>query len=116
MDVASLWVCLNRINSKETVKMNAKRIVEVVAGHYGVSTADMLSASRDEKIVTARLVALYLTHRGTTASLPEIAYAFNRSHVAVLHAVGVVSQRIERDAMFRFEVEQLLRQTESKCS
>ena len=90
--------------------------VEVVAGHYGVSTADMLSASRDEKIATARLVALYLTHRGTTASLPEIAYAFNRSHVAVLHAVGVVSQRIERDAMFRFEVEQLLRQSESKCS
>ena len=93
--------------------MDIKQIIEAVARCYDTSVADILSPSRDYKIITARHVAIYLARSRLTMSLPEIAKAFNRTHATVLFAEGKVRERMAEDEVFRSEVEQLRRQIES---
>ena len=93
--------------------MDIKEIIEAVARCYDTSVADILSPSRDYKIITARHVAIYLARSRLTMSLPEIAKAFNRTHATVLFAEGKVRERMAEDEVFRSEVEQLRRQIES---
>ena len=93
--------------------MDIKEIIEAVARHYDTSVSDILASSRDDKTITARHVAIYLASSCTTALLPEIAKAFNRTHATVYVAEKQVFERMAEDDVFRSEVEQLQRQLES---
>ncbi len=93
--------------------MDIKEIIEAVARCYDTSVSDILSPSRDYKIITARHVAIYLARSRLTMSLPEIAKAFNRTHATVYFAERKVFERMAEDDVFRSEVEQLQRQLES---
>lgn len=93
--------------------MDIKEIIEAVARCYDTSVSDILSPSRDYKIITARHVAMYLARSRLTMSLPEIAKAFNRTHATVYFAERKVFERMAEDDVFRSEVEQLQRQLES---
>ena len=93
--------------------MNIKEIIEVVARHYDTSVSDILSPIRDDKIINARHVAIYLVSSCTTASLSEIGKAFNRTHATAYFAERKVFERMAEDDVFRSEVEQLQRQLES---
>ena len=92
--------------------MDIKEIIEAVARCYDTSVSDILSPSRDYKIITARHVAIYLARRRLTMSLPEIAKAFNRTHATVVFAEKKVAERMAKDDVFRSEVKQLRRQIE----
>ena len=92
--------------------MDIKEIIEAVARCYDTSVSDILSPSRDYKIITARHVAIYLARSRLTMSLPEIAKAFNRTHATVVFAEMKVTERMAKDDVFRSEVEQLRRQIE----
>ena len=93
--------------------MDIKGIIEMVSRHYGVDVTDVLSASRNGKVKTARQVALYIARKCTTASLPDISATFGKSHATVIHAVKTVEECIGVDAALGTEVEQLQRQLES---
>ena len=93
--------------------MNIMEIIEVVARHYKTSVSGILSSIRDDKIIKARHVAISLASSCTTASLPEIAKAFNRTHATAYFAERKVFERMAEDDVFRSEVEQLQRQLES---
>ena len=93
--------------------MDIKEIIEVVARCYDTSVSDILSPSRDDKIITARHVAIYLARSRRSMSLPEIAKAFNRTHATILFTERTVRERMAEDEVFRSEVEQLRRQIES---
>ena len=74
-----------------TRELRAPKIEEVqrvVARHYGVSVADMVSARRTKVIVRPRQVAMFLAKTMTARSLPEIGRRFGkRDHTTALHAV-----------------------------
>ena len=92
--------------------MNIRGIIEIVASHCGVGVSDILGSSRDDKIITARRVAIYLFRQGTESSLPDIARVFGKTHATILHAERTVSRRMETDAAFRAEIEQLRHELE----
>lgn len=100
--------------TQEGSGMYINTIIEKVSRHYGTDVADVLSQSREGKLVTARQVALYFARKLTTRSLPEIAIAFGITHASVLHAVRVVEKRINVDESFRTEIEQMRQQLESE--
>lgn len=95
-------------------KMDIKKIIEPVARHFGTSVSDILSSSRDGKIVTARHVAIYLSRSCFAASLSEATKAFNRPHVTILFAERKVRERMGADEAFRIEVEKLHRELEGR--
>jgi chromosomal replication initiator protein len=81
------------IRTREPRKVKIEDIQRLVANHYNVSKADILSSRRTASVVRPRQVAMYLSKALTLRSLPEIGRRFGgRDHTTVLHAV----RKIER--------------------
>lgn len=74
------------------------RVQTLVAAHYSVSIAELVSATRTARVVWPRQVAIHLAREITGASLQAIGAAFGgRNHGTVLHACKRVAQRVGDD-------------------
>ncbi|TXG79705.1 MAG: hypothetical protein E6R14_10550 [Thermomicrobiales bacterium] len=84
------------------------RILLVVSRFSGVSQADILSSLRTREVVEARQKALYLAHKLSGKTLPEIGRRFGgRDHTTVLHASRKWQAVSEGDVRVRAELAQL---------
>ncbi|HEX3803972.1 MAG TPA: chromosomal replication initiator protein DnaA [Solirubrobacteraceae bacterium] len=73
-------------------------VQEAVAHHFGLTTAELTSASRVSRLAWPRQVAIHLARDLTGASLPSIGKAFGgRNHTTVMHACKRVSERMKND-------------------
>jgi hypothetical protein len=75
--------------------VTAEAIQEAVARVLGVPRAEILSARRTPHVARARQLAMYLCRDLTSASLADIARAFDRDHSTVMYAIRAVDGRIE---------------------
>ncbi len=93
--------------------INIELIQRQVADHFDISRSDMMSKKRPRKIALPRMVAMYLSRKLTSDSLPAIGDAFNRNHATVIHAVDKVEQLMSADDSLRNSVSILKRDLES---
>ena len=85
-------------------------ILKVVAKHYNVTRADLLSQRRTANVVKPRQIAMYLAKVLTLRSLPEIGRRFGgRDHTTVLHAVRKIDGLVAADRVLADEIELLKR-------
>ncbi len=90
--------------------MKIEDIQKLVASHYSVTRADILSSRRTATVVKPRQVAMYLSKALTLRSLPEIGRRFGgRDHTTVLHAVRKIEGLSASDSALREELELLKR-------
>ena len=76
------------VRTREPKRVKIEDIQKLVATHYNVSRADILSSRRTANVVRPRQIAMYLSKVLTLRSLPEIGRRFGgRDHTTVLHAV-----------------------------
>ena len=74
------------------------KIQNVVSRYYDITLTDMLSQRRSRPLARPRQIAMYLSKKMTTRSLPEIGRRFaNRDHTTVIHAVKTISKLSESD-------------------
>ena len=88
-------------------KVTIDEIIRKVTDHYGVNLTDMLSARRTRSIARPRQVAMYLSKKLTSKSLPEIGRRFGkRDHTTVIHAVKKIEdlQSVENQIAKDIEV------------
>jgi chromosomal replication initiator protein len=98
------------VGAREPRRVRIEDIQRVVARHYNVSKADLLSSRRTRTIVRPRQVAMYLAKVLTPRSLPEIGRRFGgRDHTTVLHAVRKIEGMIGGDKTLAEEIELLKR-------
>ena len=98
------------VGAREPRRVRIEDIQRVVARHYNVSKADLLSSRRTRTIVRPRQVAMYLAKVLTPRSLPEIGRRFGgRDHTTVLHAVRKIEEMIQGDRTLAEEIELLKR-------
>lgn len=72
-------------------------IIQVVADHFGITIADILSAKRKSEIVYPRQIAMYLCRNYTKESLISIGkYMGDRDHTTVIHG----AEKIEKELKF----------------
>ncbi len=72
-----------------------ERIQALVAGHFNLTTADLISARRTAALTWPRQLAIYLTRELTDSALQVIGTAFGgRNHTTVLHACKRVEERV----------------------
>jgi chromosomal replication initiator protein len=82
--------------------------------HFGISSEELLSSVRTQRIAWPRQVAMYLARELTGESLPAIGRHFGgRDHTTVLHAWRRTSARIATDDSLREAVEKLCRDLDS---
>jgi chromosomal replication initiator protein len=98
------------IRTREPRKVKIEDIQRLVANHYNVSKADILSSRRTASVVRPRQVAMYLSKALTLRSLPEIGRRFGgRDHTTVLHAVRKIESLTGDDATLAGEIDLLKR-------
>ncbi|GLK66410.1 chromosomal replication initiator protein DnaA [Hansschlegelia plantiphila] len=98
------------VRQVEPKRVKIEEIQRIVARHYQVSRADILSSRRTQTVVRPRQVAMYLSKQLTLRSLPEIGRRFGgRDHTTVLHAVRKIDDLVKRDGALFDEVELLKR-------
>jgi chromosomal replication initiator protein len=98
------------IRLREPKRVKIEDIQKLVASHYSVTRADILSSRRTATVVKPRQVAMYLSKALTLRSLPEIGRRFGgRDHTTVLHAVRKIEGLTSSDSALREELELLKR-------
>jgi chromosomal replication initiator protein len=98
------------IRAREPKRVKIEDIQKLVASHYSVARADILSSRRTAIVVKPRQVAMYLAKALTLRSLPEIGRRFGgRDHTTMLHAVRKIAGLCNTDPALREELELLKR-------
>jgi chromosomal replication initiator protein len=98
------------VRTPEPKRVKIEDIQKLVATHFKVSRADILSARRTASVVRPRQIAMYLAKVLTPRSLPEIGRRFGgRDHTTVLHAVRKISGLVTKETALAEEVELLKR-------
>lgn len=98
------------VRSSEPKRVRVDDILRVVAKHYNVTRADILSQRRTANVVKPRQIAMYLAKMLTLRSLPEIGRRFGgRDHTTVLHAVRKIEGLVGSDRAVADEIETLKR-------
>jgi chromosomal replication initiator protein len=98
------------VRTHEPKRIKIEDIQKLVAGHFNVSRADILSARRTANVVRPRQIAMYLSKVLTLRSLPEIGRRFGgRDHTTVLHAVRKIEALSTADGALSEELELLKR-------
>ena len=88
--------------------VNIDRIQRMVAERYDIRMSELLGRGRPKMIAEGRQVAMYLTREMTKISLVEVGKAFGgRDHGTVIHAVKVVTGRMEVEDGFRNMIAEL---------
>jgi len=98
------------VRTKDPKRVKIEDIQKLVASHFNVSRADILSSRRTANVVRPRQIAMYLSKVLTLRSLPEIGRRFGgRDHTTVLHAVRKIETLATGDGTFSEEIELLKR-------
>ena len=98
------------IRVREPKRVKIEDIQKLVATHFNVSRADILSSRRTANVVRPRQIAMYLAKTMTLRSLPEIGRRFGgRDHTTVLHAVRKIEDLVSKDTDLNQELELLKR-------
>lgn len=98
------------VRARDPKRVKIEDIQKLVATHYNVSKADILSSRRTAAVVRPRQVAMYLSKILTLRSLPEIGRRFGgRDHTTVLHAVRKIDGLVNKDGTLSEEIEMLKR-------
>ena len=95
---------------KDLLKSNDKRITideiqKKVSSYYNIRIDDLISSRRIRTFARPRQIAMYLSKKLTTRSLPEIGRKFGgRDHTTVIHAVKKIDELKENDSKFDEDV------------
>ncbi len=99
---------------KSRKKLTVEEVKNCVCRKYGVTINQILSPERTQSIVTPRQLAMYISRKFTTRSLPEIAKQFEKSHATIIHGVKSITNRLDVDPELKSSLEEIL--TELGCS
>ena len=99
---------LKDLFSNMNTTINIEDIQKIVVNFYDISFTDFLSARRSRHIARPRQIAMYLSKKLTTKSLPEIGRKFTgRDHTTVIHAIKKVEDLMHNDKKFEQEVQEI---------
>jgi len=98
------------VRTRDPKKVKIEDIQKLVANHYNVSRADLLSSRRTATVVRPRQIAMFLSKILTPRSLPEIGRRFGgRDHTTVLHAVRKIEGLSANDRGLAQDIDYLKR-------
>ena len=95
---------LNNMHSVVTIE----DIQKIVVNYYNLSMSDFLSSRRSRHVARPRQIAMYLSKKLTTKSLPDIGRKFTgRDHTTVIHAIKKIEELMGGDKKFEYEVQDI---------
>ena len=74
--------------------LTIESVAKAVGEFYGVSISDFLSSSRNQRVSSARHVAVYLARELTQKSFESIAEYFNKKHTTMLYSYEKIKEEL----------------------
>ena len=79
-------------------ELEPKRVIDVVARFFNLSTDKLLSPDRSRNVALPRQIAMYILREESNFSLPQIGEALGgRDHTTVMYAIEKISKEINGD-------------------
>ena len=98
------------ISANQRPEVTVPHIQQVVASHFGITTADLGGRKRNQGIVLPRQIAMYLSRKLLDVSLPDVGKYFGgRDHSTVIHSCEKIANEIEKDVKLRTVVNDIER-------
>ena len=92
----------------QTRIITVDKIQNIVSGFFNISLNEMLSQRRSRPLARPRQIAMYLSKKLTTRSLPEIGRRFaNRDHTTVIHAVKTITKLLQENEEMSKNINQI---------
>jgi len=105
------------IEKEQTLrKLTIEEIQTTVAKKYSISIAQILSTERTQSLVTPRQLAMYISRKYTTKSLPEIASEFGKTHATIIHGVKNIEKRLDVEEDLKATLAEILAEFGYKIS
>ncbi len=93
-------------SAPEPDRIMPKKIISVVAEHYHLSEADIISPKRNKELAHPRQIIMYLCCIMTESTLNDIGEALgNRDHATVIHGRDKISEDLKRNEELRSDIE-----------
>ena len=89
-------------------EITPENIIETCSKFYGVKKEDIYSDKRTKTIALARQVSMYIIKELTNYSYPKIGSVIGKDHSTIIYAIKTVTNMMENDEAFRFNVEGLI--------
>jgi chromosomal replication initiator protein len=101
-------------NDSSDTKVTISDIMARVSERNSVSVEDMVSKSRQGRIIQPRFIAMYLARQLTGMTTTEIGKEFgDRDHSTVLNAINKIEEDMEKDSELKEQVEDLILELKS---
>lgn len=89
-------------------EITPKLIINIVAEHFNISPADIVSKKKSHNIAYPRQIAMYLIRQLTDSSLQTISAALHKKdHTTVMHAINKINDEIDSSESTRNTIEVL---------
>ncbi len=89
-------------------EITPKLIINIVAEHFNISPADIVSKKKSHNIAYPRQIAMYLIRQLTDSSLQTISEALHKKdHTTVMHAINKINDEIDSNESTRNAIEVL---------
>ena len=109
--VSECKLILKDIINTNNQQVSIEKIQSIVASYFKISLKEMLSPRRSRSLVRPRHIAMYLSKKHTTKSLPDIGRNFsNRDHTTVIHAVKTVEKLMGEEKTYVQDIDQIKNQ------
>lgn len=91
-------------------KVTPEYIIQIVADHFGITPADIISQKRNADIVYPRQIAMYLCRQMTTTPLQSIGkYIGNRDHTTIIHGSEKIAKEVVSNEQTKNTVDILIK-------
>ena len=96
-------------DEESSKKVTPNDIITRISDLYNISVEDIISKSRQSKIVTPRFVAMYLMRKLTDMTTTDIGKRFgDRDHSTVVNAINKIDEDMKNDPDFKEQIEELI--------
>ena len=98
----------NIISPDKPREITPQLVIEIVAEHFNISTAQMISKNRSSEIARPRQIAMYLCKNMTNSSLEMIgAILGGRDHSTIIHGIRKITEDYEKNEDFHHLLEKI---------
>ncbi len=97
---------------KTLPEVTSSQIINLTASHLDLSPADILGGKRNQEIVLARQIAMFLCRELLNSSYPELGKIFGgKDHSTIMYAVKKIKEIQKHDQ----DMHKLLKELKNKC-
>ena len=103
------------ISPDVNAEITPKLIINIVAEHFNISPADIVSKKKSHNIAYPRQIAMYLIRDLTDSSLQTISDALHKKdHTTVMYAIEKITKEIDSNETTKSTIEVLRKKISPK--